>query len=115
METVAKDIFDNVLEPGDFFLYSPGSQKQNKMRLGIFIGVDRIAPKRLDEHASYKVKIKLIDELPFLETMASLDIHTFSQRAAFFSHPEFSLNNKLIQKAIRTRDELIDQGLIPRK
>lgn len=124
-ELIARDIFGNAFEPGDFFLYCPGSQRNASMRLGVFIDIaipDKRIPlpgkkkitRRMDEILQPNVRVKLINEHGFGEVLAQMAASTFSKRAALLPNPEFSIDSKLIQRAIQIKDDLIDSRLIRR-
>lgn len=124
-ELIARDIFGNVFEPGDFFLYCPGSQRNPSLRLGVFVDVtistkgkslpgQKQGPRRLDEILYPNVRVKLINENGLGESLALIAESTFCKRAALLSNPEFSIDSKLVQRAIQVRDDLIDTQLIRR-
>lgn len=130
---VAKDIFGNVFEPGDLFLYCPGSKRNASLKVGIFIEVKELIPlkkqksevkmsvtqqilQRMDQAKPHRpdVRVKLMNDYGFGEVFSDIHLDTFGQRSSLLSHPEFVLDSKIIQRAIQVRDDLIDAGLIRR-
>lgn len=116
METiVATDIFGNVFEPGDVFVYCPGSKRNASMRVGVFIAVmpsSRTADKMRKGDPEMDVQIKLVNPYGLSESLGYIALHTFSERASLIANPEFRLDSKLIQRAIQVIDDLKDSGLI---
>lgn len=100
------DLFQQELEPGDIFLYASNSRILN-LRVGVFISSHKQVKMNGE---GYQVKVFFIDPL-YLEgnlsygVMNEIDSLTFSTKAFKLVHPEFYIDQILIQHAYAVIDQ----------
>jgi len=99
------DILGNTLYPGDIVAYCPGSKRRANLRIGVFVSTG------LNSAKNQKVRVRLVEK-DNTGVTASIDLECFQERAVLVSMPQFHIDSKLVQQAIRALDDLKDDGLI---
>lgn len=128
VQLIAKDIFGNAFEPGDFFLYCPGSKRNASLKMGIFIDVIPVTkPKANKSKADLKsardfrkigaapqpqARVKLLSDYGYGEVITCIDVDIFAKRAALYLTAEFTIDSNITKRAIQVRDDMRDSGLI---
>jgi hypothetical protein len=105
--TVITDIFGHQLEPGDIFVYCPGSKRSASLRVGIYIGTF------INNNDLEKVKIRLVTQRGLESAMSSIKPDIFSERCALVSNPHFHIGSTIMNNAIKSIDVLIESGDLP--
>lgn len=118
MNKVAIDLFGDIFEPGDFFVYAPGAKRHSNMTLGIFIRTERKAfpPNKMsstmiDIALVHFVNMDLKDE-PDVKAIVSIPLESFARRSAIIHEPAFQIKSALIQRGLQTLDLLRDRKLL---
>jgi len=104
------DIFGHTLDPGDIFVYCPGSKRNASLRVGIFI------ESFINNIGDFKIKVMLVtspSKWSSKDVFSIIKPEVFSQRCSIVANPYFHIDSEIMIKTLKLIDKLKLDGVLP--